>query len=186
MRNIRIIKTGINVDEIKQQLVEHEADWGLQKTLPGVAQQDPDKFYTTVDVLQLVMGGIERDGDYVGDSEICVQTPALKHHTEIVAFLKRHFHSVRRCAFFKIPIGHKVDRHTDFGTYYLNKDRYHLSISGRYQYTVYDADGTVDRAIIEPGTLFWFNNKLDHESENIANEPRIAFIFDVPMDSRNP
>jgi hypothetical protein len=51
---------------------------------------------------------------------------------------------------------------------------------------VYDPDGTVEQVIIEPGTLFWFNNKLDHESENIADEPRVAFIFDVPQDPRNP
>ena len=43
-----------------------------------------------------------------------------------------------------------------------------------------------EEVIVEPGTLFWFNNKKEHESENIANEPRIAFIFDVPQDSRNP
>ena len=183
MRNIRIIKTGLNVDRIKQQLVEHAADWGAQKNLDGVALQDPEKYYTTVDVLQLVMGGIEHEGQYVGDSEICIPTPAFKRHTGILEMLRDDLQvpTVRRCAFFKIPVGHKVGRHTDFGSYYLNKDRYHVSISGRYRYTV--GDETVD---IEPGTFFWFNNKVEHESENIANEPRIAFIFDVPMDPRNP
>lgn len=185
MKNIRIIKTGINVSKIQRQLDEHAADWGSQKNLPGVELQDPRKLYTTVEVLQLVMGALEQPDQYVGDSELSVQTPALKHHTEIVNFLKRHFHAACRCAFFKIPVGHKVDRHTDFGSYYLTKDRYHLSISGRYKYTVYDGD-LKEEVIIEPGTLFWFNNKKEHESENIANEPRIAFIFDVPMDSRNP
>jgi len=186
MRNIRIIKTGINVDKIKRQLAQYDSDWNSQQNEPGTEQQDPHKFKSTVDVLQLVMGGIEKEGQYVGDTELCYQLPALTHHTEIVAFLKRHFHAVRRCAFFRIPVGHRVGRHTDFGSYYLDKDRYHLSISGRYQYTVYDADGTAEQVIIEPGTLFWFNNKLDHESENIADEPRVAFIFDVPQDPRNP
>ena len=106
MRNIRIIRTGINVDEIKQQLVEHEADWGMQKNLPGVAQQDPDKFYTTVEVLQLVMGGIETEGQYVGDTEICIPTPAFKRHTGILEMLRDELKvpTVRRCAFFKIPV----------------------------------------------------------------------------------
>jgi hypothetical protein len=186
MKNIRIIRTGINVDTIKRQLEEYPEDWGLQKRLPGTAQQDPKLYFTPANVLQLVMGGIEYNGQWVGDSEICVQTPALKNHTEIVAFLKENFHAVRRCAFFEIPVGHSVEKHIDEGTYYLTKDRYHLSISGRYRYTVYDPDGTIDTVEIEPGTLFWFNNKVEHKSENIANEPRIAFIFDVPMDTRNP
>ena len=186
MRNIRIIKTGINIDKIQRQLDEFPADWNSQQNLPGTAMQDPNHFISTVDVLQLVMGGIETEGQYVGDTEICHQLPALKHHTEMVNFLKRHFHAVRRCAFFRIPIGHKVGRHTDFGSYYLDKDRYHLSISGRYRYTVYDPDGTAEQVVIEPGTLFWFDNKLEHESENIADEPRVAFIFDVPHHKSNP
>jgi hypothetical protein len=186
MNNIRIIKTGIDVSKILAQLDQYPEDWGSQTHLDGVQMQDPTKFHTVVEVLQLVMGELEHADQYVGDSELCFQTPALKHHTEIVKFLKETFHSARRCAFFKIPVGHKVDRHTDFGTYYLDKDRYHLSISGRYKYTVYDGAGNADIAYIDPGTLFWFNNKLDHESENIANEPRIAFIVDVPHDPSNP
>ena len=186
MKNIRIIKTGINVSKIQRQLDLYADDWGLQKKLDGVELQDPTKFHTVVDVLQLVMGGIEREGQYVGDSELCYPLPTLKRHTEIVAFLKRHFHAVRRCAFFKIPVGHQVDRHTDFGSYYLDKDRYHLSISGSYRYTVYDDDGTAEVVNIEPGTLFWFDNKKEHESLNTADVPRVAFIFDVPHDDSNP
>lgn len=186
MKNIRIIKTGINVSKIQRQLDQHDSDWGIQKGLDGVELQDPEKYATVVDVLQLVMGGIEKTGQYVGDTELCYPLQTITRHTEIVAFLKRHFHAVRRCAFFKIPVGHQVDRHVDFGTYYLDKDRYHLSISGRYQYTVYDDDGTAETVVIEPGTLFWFDNKKEHESKNIADIPRVAFIFDVPHDKSNP
>lgn len=186
MKSIRIIETDIDVGFVQDCLDAHPEDWGIQKNLEGVELQDPRKLYTTVEVLQLIMGGIEYEGQYVGDCELCYQTPALAHHLPLVNWLRERFHAVRRCAFFKIPVGHRVDRHTDFGSYYLDKDRYHLSISGRYKYTVYNEDGTVDTAIIEPGTLFWFNNKLDHESENIADVPRIAFIFDVPMSPTNP
>ena len=186
MKSIRIIQTDIDVGFILEALNLYPEDWGQQKTLTGVEVQDPLKLYTTVNVLQLIMGGIEFDGQYVGDSELCYQTPALYHHLELVQWLRERFHAVRRCAFFEIPVGHKVDRHVDFDSYYLTKDRYHLSITGTYKYTVYNTDGTVDVAIIKPGTLFWFNNKLEHESENTDTVPRIAFIFDVPHDPSNP
>lgn len=186
MNNIRIIETGIDVRKINAQLEQYKDDWGAQKTLQGVALQDPAKYETTVDVLQLVMGGIERIGQYVGDTEICHQTPALKHHTEMVAFLKSRFHAVRRCAFFSLPVGMKVGRHIDHGTYYLNKDRYHLSLQGRYKYSVEDPNGTIEEAIIEPGTLMWFNNKYHHWSENVADVARVSFIFDVPHHPTNP
>ena len=94
MKNIRIIKTGINVSKIQRQLIEYASDWNSQQNETGTAMQDPHKFKSTVDVLQLVMGGIEQDGQYVGDTELCYQLPALKHHTEMVAFLKRHFHTI--------------------------------------------------------------------------------------------
>jgi len=76
---------------------------------------------------------------------------------------------------FSLPIDEIVGAHIDEGTYYLTRDRYHLSILGRYQY--FCGTGSV---IVEPGTLLWFNNKLPHGTVNIGNETRITFVFDMP------
>jgi mannose-6-phosphate isomerase-like protein (cupin superfamily) len=175
MKNIRIIETGLDVSAIKAQLEQYPEDWGHQKKLDGIVMQDPERYHTMSDVLQLVIGQVEYIGQYVGDSEICLGTPALKKHTVIVDFLRHYFSGrIRRCAFLTLPVGGTVGSHIDHGSYYLNKDRYHLSIQGRYRYTV--GDESVE---VEPGTLFWFNNKLEHRAENIANEVRISFVFDV-------
>ena len=91
MKNIRIIKTGINVSKILQQLNQYSEDWGGQKQMQNTDQLDADKYIVTTDVLQLIMGGIEKEGQYVGDTEICIETPAYKKHTEVVGFLKRNF-----------------------------------------------------------------------------------------------
>jgi quercetin dioxygenase-like cupin family protein len=48
-------------------------------------------------------------------------------------------------------------------------------------YTVED-----ESFIVEPGTLFWFNNKLEHSAKNIGDEVRITLVFDVPHNKRNP
>jgi hypothetical protein len=82
--------------------------------------------------------------------------------------------------FLALPVGEIVGSHIDEGTYYLTKDRYHLSIQGKYEYTVGDETTT-----IEPGTLFWFNNKLPHKAVNIGDNIRITFVFDVPHHKRN-
>jgi mannose-6-phosphate isomerase-like protein (cupin superfamily) len=74
-----------------------------------------------------------------------------------------------------------VGRHIDEGTYYLTRDRYHLSIQGRYEYFVGD-----ESVIVEPGTLLWFNNKLMHGTKNIGDVTRITFVFDVPHSKSNP
>lgn len=182
MANIRIIKTGINVTKILNQLQQYPQDWGVQRTVDG-AQSMLDQGFPEVDagVLQIVMGGVETMDDYVGDTEICIPTPAYKRHTEIVGFLRRNFKKFSRCGFLSLPVGGVVGTHIDIGNYYLTRDRYHLSIQGTYDYTV--GDETVR---VEPGTLLWFNNKLPHGTKNVGEIVRITFVFDVPHSKNNP
>ena len=177
MHNIKILKTNIDVSAIAAQLEQYADDWGHQKKLQGVDLQDPERYHTDSNVLQLVMGGLEHEGQYVGNSEICLGLPTLERHSEIVDFVRRHFGTMRRAAFLGLPVGASVGQHRDYGSYYLGKHRYHLSIQGRYWYRVGNEEITV-----EPGTLFWFNNKLVHEAKDIGDVERISFVFDVPED----
>lgn len=176
MNNIRVVKTDIDVSKIQAQLNKHPGDWGSQKGLDNVELKDPHQYITSVDVLQLVMGGIETPGQQVGDTEICIKTPAYRNHSEIRKYLRKYFPTMYRCGFLALPVDEIVGAHIDEGTYYLTKDRYHLSIQGRYQYFVGN-----ESIIVEPGTLFWFNNKLPHGTVNIGDEVRITFVFDVPQ-----
>lgn len=182
MDNIRIIKTGINVSKILKQLQDHPEDWGAVRKVDG-AQSMLDRGFPEVEagVLQLVMGAVSNPNEYVGDTELCVPTPSCKNHTEVLKFLQRHFKRWSRCGFLSLPIGGSVGKHIDIGNYYQTRDRYHLSIQGTYIYSVGDESVTV-----EPGTLLWFNNKLPHGTQNIGDNVRITFVFDVPHNKRNP
>ena len=176
MKNIKIIKTGINVSKILKQLHEYPEDWGAQRSIDHTGSLLTRGYADIpIGVLQLVMGAVEKPEDFVGDSEISMPTPAYKHHTEIIGFLKRHFKKFDRCGFLSLEVGGIVGQHIDEGTYYHTRDRFHLSIQGTYQYTVGDETVTV-----EPGTLLWFNNKLLHGTQNLGNETRVTFVFDVP------
>ena len=182
MDNIRIIKTGLNVSKILRQLENNPEDWGVQTREDGVKSMLTYGFpEVQAGVLQLVMGAISEVGQYVGDSEICVPTAAYNRHNEVISFVKRHFKKVSRCGFLSLPVGGEVGTHIDIGTYYQTRDRYHLSIQGRYIYTVGDESVTV-----EPGTLLWFNNKLPHGTKNIGDNVRVTFVFDVPHSKNNP
>lgn len=184
LNNIKIIETGINVSKVLKQLQEYPEDWGSQKKIEKAEQLDSTKYLVTTDVLQLIVGGISNKDDYVGDTEICVKTSAFERHTEIIKLLGKRFKKIdkiRRCAFLGLPVDEQVGSHTDFGTYYLSKDRYHLSIQGKYMYTVGD-----EQVIVEPGTFFWFNNKLNHSAVNIGDNVRITFVFDFPHHKNNP
>ena len=175
MKNIKIIKTGIDVSKIQAQLKKYSGDWGSQKEGKGVELKDPHEYITSVDVLQLVMGGIEKPGQQVGDTEICLKTPAYKHHSEVRKVVRKYYPEISRCGFLSLPVGEIVGAHIDEGTYYQDKDRYHLSIQGQYKYVVGN-----ERVIVDPGTLLWFNNKIPHGTVNLGDVTRITFVFDVP------
>lgn len=177
MDNIKVIKTGINVSKILAQLKQYPDDWGAHKKLEYANNVHDEFGFPEVEagVLQLVMGGVTSTDQYVGDTEICIETSAYQRHTEIVRFLKRNFKSHSRCGFLSLPVGGTVGKHIDIGSYYQTRDRYHLSIQGRYRYFVGD-----EHYDVEPGTLLQFNNKLPHGTENIGDCVRITFVFDVP------
>jgi hypothetical protein len=182
LANIRVIKTGINVSKILKQLEQYPEDWGGQRKIEDT-ESLLDRGYKDVQagVLQLVMGGVEKVEDFVGDTEICIPTEAYYRHTEIIGFLTRHFKNFKRCGFLSLPVGGTVGLHIDQGTYYQTKDRYHLSIQGSYNYICGD-----EMVRVDPGTLLWFNNKLMHGTENVGDCTRITFVFDVPHSKNNP
>ena len=176
MNNIKIIKTGINVTKILKQLDQYPEDWEGQKKVENTGSLLNRGYEDLpVGVLQLVMGAIKSIEEKAEDSELTVATPAYKHHTEIIGFLKRHFKKFDRCGFLSLAPGGEVGQHIDEGKYYQTRDRYHLAIKGKYKYTVGG-----ESVIVEPGTLLWFNNKLMHGTEVIGDEVRVTFVFDVP------
>jgi hypothetical protein len=181
MKNIRIIKTGINVSKILKQLQQYPDDWNIQQKIAQSKVLDPHTYISEAAVLQLVIGTITHEDEYVFDSEGYMPASAYYRHTAAVSFLRRHFKDFRRAGFLALPPGGITGKHIDFGKYYLNKDRYHLSIQGTYEYVVDD-----EKIIVEPGTLFWFDNKKEHSAKNIGNNDRIALVFDVPHSKNNP
>lgn len=182
MKHIKVIETGINVARIMAQLKQYPEDWEGQKKLDNTGSLLTRGYKDLpAGVLQLVIGGVENAEDFVGDTEICVPTPAFHKHTEVVNFIKNRFGSVSRCGFLSLPVGETVGLHIDEGKYYLTRDRYHLSIQGTYRYFV--GDEYVD---VEPGTFLWFDNKLPHGTVNTGDCTRITFVFDVPHNPNNP
>ena len=183
MDNIRVIETGIDVSKVLEQLKQHPDDWGATRKIVGAKNVVSEYGFPEVEagVLQLIMGSVNSADEYVGDSESCVPTNAFFHHTEIINILKRYVKTISRCGFLSLPVGGEVGQHIDIGSYYLTRDRYHLSIQGTYDYTV--GDETVR---VEPGTLLWFNNKLMHGTKNVGDVVRITFVFDVKHDPSNP
>lgn len=184
MKNIKILKTGIDTSKILSQLKKHDQDWGNQRSVKN-AESLIDRGYDDIPVgnLQLIMGGVKSKDDFVGDSEINVKTPAYQRHTEIRKLVKKLVGNkeLQRCGFLSLPIDGIVGAHIDEGTYYLTRDRYHISVQGTYQYF---CGG--ESVVVEPGTFLWFNNKLPHGTVNLGDIERITFVFDISHSPDNP
>ena len=176
MRNIKILKKGIDVSKVKEQLEQYSDDWFIQRK---GADTLLEKGYADIDVgnLQLIMGAVEKKDDFVGDSELSKPTSAYGRHTEILRIIEKEMsgRELHRCGFLSLPIDGYVGAHIDEGTYYLTRDRYHISIAGQYQYFVGN-----ESIIVDAGTLFWFNNKMPHGAVNLGDETRITFVIDMP------
>ena len=176
MTNIRIIKKGIDVSKVIEQLEQYSDDWYIQRKGTDTLLE---RGYADIEVgnLQLIMVAVKKKEEFVGDSQISRPTAAYQRHTEVIKIIKRELRGaeIHRCGFLLLPVDGYVGAHIDEGTYYKTRDRYHLSIAGQYQYFVGN-----ESVIVDPGTLLWFNNKLPHGAVNTADEPRVTFVFDVP------
>jgi len=178
MKNIIIIKSDLNVEPILNQINQNWRDWdwvaSLQKESIG-GDKDPYGF------LPLVWAKVKK-GEDPKDADVTQKTPLFDHFSEVHKFWKKNkIYKTGRAAFFKLEPDGTVGKHIDEGKYYLTKDRYHLSLQSRYHYTVGD-----EEMIVEPGTFFWFNNKLPHSAHNIGDVDRVSLVWDVPHNARNP
>ena len=172
--NIRIIKEGIDPKPFLDQMDSDHWNWvSRQKNLGG--KKNPYGFLPLV--WAKVPPGIDPH-EHSGKEP----TGLYDHYTEIHKFWKKYkIKKTGRAAFFKLAPGRKVLEHIDRGDYYKHKDRYHLSLQGKYRYRVGD-----EEMIVEPGTFFWFYNKVPHSAENVGDVDRITFVWDVPHHKTNP
>lgn len=70
----------------------------------------------------------------------------------------------------------KVFPHIDIGTYYRIRDRYHLVLRSPQGSPLSAGNET---AVMWPGELWAFDNKVTHSAYNRSEEPRIHLIFDI-------
>ena len=178
MADIVVLKSGLDVTPVLTQLSEYADDWNTGSKMAGTQSLLDDRWgFPAVEagVLQLIMGVITEQGQFVGDSELSKPTDAYYRHNKVREILADNgFPELERCGFLSLPVGGSVGTHIDTGDYYETRDRFHLSIQSTYNYDVGN-----DGVRIEPGTLFWFDNKQPHGAKNVGDDVRITFVFDV-------
>lgn len=84
--------------------------------------------------------------------------------------------TLARARVVKLPPGARVYPHRDRGEYYRRRDRYHLVLVSEPGNILECAGESV---WMQPGELWWFDNKLEHAAVNNSQTDRIHFIFDL-------
>lgn len=176
MSNFRFIHKNLDVSKILQQVLDNPQDWQAVSTYDNIGgDKDPYGF------MPMTMA-VVREGENPKNAESVQMTPLAPKYTEIWNWLRSQgITQIARAAFFKLAPHQLVLSHIDDGTYYLDKDRFHLALQGRY---LYECGG--EEHIIEPGTFFWFDNKKHHSADNISDVERLTFVFDVPHAHPHP
>lgn len=176
MSNFRFIERNIDVSKIVQQLLDNPDDWSAVSKMENTGgDKNPYGF------LPLTMAVVPQ-GQIPQNAEGQQDTPFFTKYFEVIQWLRsRGIKVTSRAAFFRIRPEGEVGRHIDVGSYYHSRDRFHLSLQGRY---LYECGG--EEHIIEPGTFFWFDNKKMHSAVNIDDCDRLTFVFDVPHSHHHP
>jgi hypothetical protein len=81
-----------------------------------------------------------------------------------------------RAAIVRLKPKGNVYLHTDLGSYYLIRNRYHLVLKSD-QGSILMSGGETVR--MKEGELWWFDNLQYHQAMNNSEDWRIHFIFDV-------
>ena len=154
------LQSEVNILPILKQVAENWDDFNIQT----IRQEEIPAQKETMEIRVR-----ERSGHH---------PPHSSNHYECIYFLnwfeKMYGGKIYRVSIVHLSAGGKVYPHIDIGDYYKNKNRFHLVLSGYYNYTV---DGETQR--FGAGDLFWFDNKKMHSSANATPIPRISLIFDV-------
>ena len=114
----------------------------------------------------------------VSETNATKETEAYDRYPKIREFMhwfeETYGGLIFRIAIVHLPPDGKVHPHIDRGSYYYDKDRFHLVLSGYYDMIVEDKS-----ELFSAGELWWFNNKKMHDVKNASPMPRICIIFDV-------
>jgi len=174
MNNIIIINENIDVKPFLDEMDLDDWNWVSRQKGTG-GNKNPYGF------LPLVWAQVKA-GEDPHDVDRTIKTPLFDKYQLVHEFwIDNNICEVGRAAFFRLKPGDMVNEHIDRGTYYQDKDRYHLSLQGEYLYKVGD-----EEMIVKPGTFFWFNNKLPHSAKNVGDVDRYTLVWDVPYSSVNP
>jgi outer membrane protein assembly factor BamB/orotate phosphoribosyltransferase len=174
MKFFRLVQSGIDVSPLLAEIREHEHAW-----LANTSRQDKIQAQRDTNTI-FICGPVLRPDLNVNENQESQFTDISRLFPRAVAFMTRFANEnnchLSRATIVRLKPKSHVGRHTDAGSYYFIRDRYHL--------VLYSSAGSVmmsgdEQVRMQVGELWWFNNKEYHEALNESDEWRLHYIFDL-------
>ena len=172
MKNIWVLSDNIDIvgmlNEVESQSHLWTVDTGRQS---NIYVQQHTQSITLVNAIR----NNDESQISINDLQAYAKTQMWDQFPTVTNWLQKTFPGgLSRILIVKLLPEKEVYPHVDAGSYYRVRSRFHLALKGKYAYNVGN-----ETVIVNPGTLFCFNNSLTHSSQNLKNEDRISIIFDV-------
>jgi hypothetical protein len=178
MEAVVVVKNNIEVNPFITKLYENWKDWNYMK------DTDRIKYGSCLEQCKIIplICVKESPSCKINDSDKQVNTNFLEKYNEVGDFFKEiNIKRPSRSALLKFNNGAVIKNHLDTGNYYKTKDRYYLIIQSTFHILV---GGVLLR--LDPGVLYWINNKIPHGILNVGDQTGIILMFDAYQNKDNP
>ncbi len=174
LRNFRVVKVGLDVRPIADEIARQPEAWFQQTGRQNVRVQAEALAIPLRGIRKSkIAGRARRDVHETRYTTLSGAFPIARAFIESVA--QEVGGRLGRAKIVNLPPGRKVLPHVDRGDYYACRDRYHLvieSLGSRMR-------AGDEEVVMRPGELWWFDNKAEHSAWNDTEAPRVHLIFDV-------
>ncbi len=179
----KLIAKGLPVQPLLDKLAEHPDLWGLitaRQAYPGSAHKETESIYLRWATDESLAGGffclesrdheetINKLAPEIWDLMNAALSAILGDMRELT-----EKPDIGRVLLTRMKPGGRITEHVDEGPYADKYDRFHVCLSG---YSQFSCGGQM--RVMEPGTLWWFNHKVEHSVVN-ADLDRIHLIIDL-------
>lgn len=190
MENFKLIRKNIDISDFRKELsifLQNGNDWSLRRSRLPVQKETKN-----IDIRKVVLKVKKKK---YSREELTRMASNSEYHEldfknypyfiKTYDFLERFADEIEgqlsKVMIVSLAPYSRVYPHTDEGTYYLSKNRYHLPIKTPGSVNICGSE----KQIYKEGEIWWFNNKKTHEALNLDKEERVHIIFDILPKKRN-
>lgn len=166
------LKQSIDVSPLFNEVIENNDSWGIYTDRQRNIRVQQETSYIPLTTLIPEPGKRINDWQFTKKTSLYEKFPVINKFLN--DFINEYGGELALSMIVRLPSEKMVHPHVDLGSYYRFRDRFHLVLSGMYNYVVGDQE-----EIFKAGELWWFDNNVLHSATTLGAQDRISIIFDV-------